>query len=174
MWKENQKFKIGITVVLGLLIIGCYIMIFMFSADSAEESSAVSQKVTEMLMRIYRAIFEENSSNVSHGASSGVNITELLEKLVRKLAHFIEYMMLGSLSYLLSYLWIKKRRYCVAVIIIQLFVSAGLDEMHQSFVPGRYASFWDVLLDLVGGMTGILLVIGIIKLKKTKKSDRLT
>ncbi len=169
MWKEKRKFKTGITILLGLLIVGCYIMIFMFSADNAEDSSAVSQKVTEVLVRIYRAVFERNNTGAVPGNAAGVSITEMMEQIVRKLAHFTEYMILGILSYLLAELWIHKKRICIGIIAAQLFISAGLDEFHQSFVPGRYASFRDVLLDFAGGMTGALLVIGIIKLKNKRK-----
>jgi hypothetical protein len=35
------------------------------------------------------------------------------------------------------------------------------DEWHQSFVPGRYASLTDVLLDIVGAMLGIGLAVWI-------------
>ncbi len=169
MGKKKRKFKIGITIVLGLLIVCCYTMIFMFSADNAEESSVVSQKVTEMLVRVYHAFFERDNTGGITGAEAGFGITEMLEKIVRKLAHFMEYMILGTLSYLLAELWINKKKICVVIIIVQLLISAGLDEWHQSFVPGRYASFGDVIIDIAGGMTGALLVIGIIKLKNKRK-----
>lgn len=44
--------------------------------------------------------------------------------------------------------------------ITMLFVSVfgALDEVHQSFVPGRFASIYDFYADLVGGGIGVLLV----------------
>ena len=174
MQKENRKFKIGITIVLGLLLVCCYVVIFLFSADNAEDSSAISRKLAEALVRFYHTVFEGDSGGGIQGTGMGFNETELVEKLIRKLAHFTEYMILGILSYLLAKTWIKQRKICVAVVAIQLFVSAGLDEFHQSFVPGRYASFWDVLLDTAGGMTGVLLVILFINLHGKNKKKRVT
>lgn len=40
-----------------------------------------------------------------------------------------------------------------------VFLSAAGDELHQYFVPGRYASFLDVLLDTWGGVCGMLFCI---------------
>lgn len=34
-----------------------------------------------------------------------------------------------------------------------------LDEWHQSFVPGRYASLTDVMLDVVGALLGVWLIV---------------
>jgi len=35
------------------------------------------------------------------------------------------------------------------------------DEFHQSFVPGRFASPWDILLNLVGIVAGTLIFLGL-------------
>ena len=35
----------------------------------------------------------------------------------------------------------------------------AFDEWHQSFIPGRYASLVDILLDLVGALLGIWLAV---------------
>ena len=43
--------------------------------------------------------------------------------------------------------------------VIWVFLSAACDEFHQYFVPGRYASVADVLLDTCGGAFGMLLCI---------------
>ena len=49
---------------------------------------------------------------------------------------------------------------------------AGTDEFHQYFVPGRHASFWDVLLDVFGGITGMLLFLGIAGIRRKQKEKR--
>ena len=69
-----------------------------------------------------------------------------------KIIHFIEYFVLG----ILLYRWFSnvemlpgKRR----VLITTLFVGimyAFTDEWHQSFVPGRDSSLFDVLFDSIG------------------------
>jgi len=44
-----------------------------------------------------------------------------------------------------------------ALLIVVLCTLYGVsDEFHQSFVPGRDASFWDVVKDLAGSALGVL------------------
>ncbi len=82
-----------------------------------------------------------------------------LEKIVRKLAHFSEYFCVGLLSYSLVLLWWKGKVWTGRILIgMQLLLSASLDEIHQYFVPGRYAAVKDVLIDCVGGITGMALL----------------
>ncbi len=53
--------------------------------------------------------------------------------------------------------WVAKSglKYVVAVI---LTLGYGLvDEWHQTFIPGRYGSFTDVSLDVVGAISGLLI-----------------
>ena len=67
-----------------------------------------------------------------------------------KLAHFIEYLMLGiALRY-----WSGdgRKRFLAGGIGF-----AALDEFHQSFIPGRHASIWDVVADTLGLVVGFLL-----------------
>ena len=58
------------------------------------------------------------------------------------------------------------------MIVVQLFLSAGADELHQYFVPGRHASFWDVLLDVSGGIVGMVLLLGLAQIRKICKANK--
>ena len=89
-----------------------------------------------------------------------------MEGLIRKLAHFLEYMCVGFLSYSLVVLWHKPARMGSLTVVLQLLISAGLDEFHQFFIPGRYASMKDVMIDVAGGITGILLIAVGIAMRK--------
>ena len=69
-----------------------------------------------------------------------------------KVVHFVEYYIFGWLLYrwFSSPDWVWGRR---GVLLMTLLVGIGYavgDEWHQSFVPGRDASFFDVLLDAAG------------------------
>ena len=44
-------------------------------------------------------------------------------------------------------------------IFIFLLIFAGLDELHQFFVPGRVASFSDVAVDMIGVLLANLLMV---------------
>ena len=72
--------------------------------------------------------------------------------VVRKLAHFTEYALLG-LVWLLC-LWAYRRRLRWAAPLCLL--TAAADETVQRFTPGRSAQFSDVVLDFAGALTGLL------------------
>ena len=79
---------------------------------------------------------------------------EQLANLIRTLAAFGGNVLL-SIAVLLIGVW--------------LFLSAAMDEFHQFFVPGRYCSLKDVLLDTCGGITGMFVCAGITILCQKRK-----
>ena len=78
---------------------------------------------------------------------------------IRKVAHFAEYGVLGlfacrAFSGSLQN-FIRNHHYILAIILF--IVVAVLDETNQSFIPARTGSPFDVLIDLSGGFTAIVL-----------------
>lgn len=156
----HSKRKISYTVIAVVLLVVLYSIIFYFSAEDGEKSSTASSKVTEFICHIYYKI------TGGGGGGGDVQGTALpLEAIIRKLAHFLEYMCVGLLSYSLVVLWRKPARLGSLLVILQLVISAGLDEFHQSFIPGRYASIKDVAIDTAGGIAGILMIMIGIKIR---------
>ena len=156
------------TAVLIVLLFLIYVMIFNFSAEDATASSGVCQKVTRWLLQIYYKL-QGNTGGLSVVIPAGE--VDEAEAVIRKLAHFTEYMLVGLLSLWIWLLWKAKRLRCSAFVLAQLVISASLDEFHQYFVPGRYASIRDVLIDTAGGLTGMLLVLLIsLCIRKSTKS----
>lgn len=153
MGRQLKKKKI-ITAIAGLCLIFVYGMIFLFSSDNAEESSVISVKITDFLIQVYYKFAGGG------GELAAVNPAYMfpIEEIIRKLAHFMEYMLVGFLSYGIAVMWIEKQRTGFWLVLLQLVVSGTLDELHQYFVPGRYASFTDVLIDTAGGVAGILIL----------------
>lgn len=83
---------------------------------------------------------------------------ELSTFIIRKGAHFTEYMILYFLSFNLLRLYInRKKAYIYSLIIV--FGYACSDEFHQLFVEGRSGQFKDVIIDTSGGVFGSLLVV---------------
>jgi VanZ family protein len=70
------------------------------------------------------------------------------DTVLRKLAHTLEYAILGFL--LLRALGRELPAFLVAV------GYAVTDEVHQHFVPGRHASPYDVLIDAFGALVGVV------------------
>ncbi|MCC6499382.1 MAG: VanZ family protein [Anaerolineales bacterium] len=89
----------------------------------------------------------------------------LVDRIIKKSGHIFEY---AVLAYCLWYaLEFRKDRRWLAW-LIALFYAAS-DEFHQSFVPGRFPSLWDVaIFDNLGALIGLWLRSGF-----WKKSDQL-
>ena len=142
------------TAVLAVLLGLLYFMIFGFSAQNAEESGSLSLRVSGKFAEIYNSLSGERMSREDLG-----RLAEGMEHSVRKLAHFAEYACMGVLVYGLLCQWMEKGRRRCLLTAAWVFLSAAGDELHQYFVPGRYASFLDVLLDTWGGVCGMLFCI---------------
>ena len=78
---------------------------------------------------------------------------------IDKLYHFIEY---GILSVLLSIALVKAppKRFptkwiWITAALISILYGAS-DELHQKFVPGRYATLADWVADVIGSIAGVL------------------
>ena len=80
--------------------------------------------------------------------------------ITRKLGHFSEYAVLGILSARAfagsANDFVQRHWFHIAVLLIVCY--ALLDEFHQIFVPGRTASIYDSAIDVVGGLTALLLI----------------
>ena len=70
------------------------------------------------------------------------------DTVLRKLAHLTEYAVLGAL------LVRALRRPQLAVLVGGLY--AVSDEVHQHFVRGRHAAWYDVVIDTVGVTIGVV------------------
>ena len=163
--ERQLRMKKVITVIAVCLLIAVYIMIFLFSADDAAESSSLSVAVTRQLMNLYYHFFSGNNNAVL----TVPVVTDDAEAIVRKMAHFTEYMAVGFLSFGIAVIWMQRIKAGIVAVTVQVFLSAGLDEIHQYFVPGRYASFRDVLIDTAGGIAGIMIVFLMYKIRKRRR-----
>ncbi len=146
------------------LTIAWMLLIFGFSAQSGSESSGISQKVSEWVVMIFTdTTFSELP----------IEQQQQIEFVIRKLAHFSEYAVLGVLFVSLVIVHQKpKAWYGIAAFASLLY--AATDEWHQSFTPNRAPALKDVLIDFSGAVTGILFVIVIqylfAKIRKYLKS----
>ena len=79
-----------------------------------------------------------------------------VEFLIRKGTHFVGYGIIGLLLFLLyrKLTW----RLPALIAIITVFSIASLDELRQTFLPGRTGIFTDVLIDTSGAICFIFLI----------------
>lgn len=146
-----MKKKIAVTVPAAVLLLALYMLIFGFSAQDGESSGTLSRLISEKCVEIFNHF---SGGHWTEGFREG--LAEYFEHPLRKLAHFAEYACMGILLYILWSQWIGKGRRLYLLILLWVFFSAAGDELHQLFVPERWGSFWDVLLDTCGGAFGML------------------
>ena len=148
-----RKFVKSILCALPMLTV--MVGIFLFSGQRGEASAGVSNGVGEWLLGIL-------SIEIPPGMSAS-NVPIVFGLTIRKLAHIFLYFLLGGTSFLfVATLPIKvaaKAKPAVSgglALVISL-IYACLDEVHQSFVPGRAAQIQDVGVDAIGFCLAIVL-----------------
>ena len=155
--KNKKKFILAI-ILLIIMVLWTY-FIFSMSMQTAEESSSVSRGLLKRLLTVIQNILWFDVE------------FQTLHNLFRKLAHFAEFFILGTLSAgfikTMSFHILFSPAYCLIIAIS--------DETIQYFTgEGRAAQLRDVLIDFSGSITGIiticLIVYIICKLKMNKKA----
>ena len=145
---KNFVIKHKASLLLFLAVICVQVFIFSFSIRDGETSSAQSSAVVELVGPAVEEILpvvkvEPTPDNVVI--------------FVRKSGHFLEFALLGIVSFLaMGSVW-KKGLFAMPAALGLAFLTACADEFIQSFSPGRASRFTDVLIDSAGALTGILL-----------------
>jgi VanZ family protein len=99
---------------------------------------------------------------------------EAIHHMIRKTGHFTGYGLLG-LAWLRSW-WMTLPRSMFLVDALLAFLgtamTASADEFHQSFLPNRTGTPWDVLLDCSGALAMQLLVYVFMRVLRPKRLER--
>ena len=162
--RKNQNKRLIISVVSGTLMLLLYLLIFTFSEQDGEQSGNLSALVSQICVDFLNLL--------SGGRWTELFLQELaiyFENPVRKLAHFTEYAILGILIDIFLSQWMRKGKRFYGTLILWIFLSAVSDELHQYFVPGRWASPLDVLLDTCGGAFAVWVITLCAKARDKKR-----
>lgn len=151
----NKRTKLLLTGVAAVGLLFLYGMIFLFSGEDASRSAARSERFTRCLVKFYYYLVGNGKSQTAGEVTGAVTTWD---GRIRELAHFMEYLGVGFLSYGILLLWYHPIWRGRLIILIQLLLSAGMDEINQRFSPGRSASVEDVLVDTAGGVIGMGLI----------------
>ena len=160
MAEKTQKH--GKWILSAAVLLWC-VVIWQFSLTPADASSATSGSVRAFLNGILTAL--------------GIPF-QFTPIMVRKIAHFTEFFILGVLLH--SALFAHRAPYRIPLAVAGVVAVATIDECIQRFVPGRAAAVLDVLLDTAGGTAGVLVFWGVfclvlyIKKKTAKKSEKIS
>ena len=119
-----------------LLVILWMIFIFVMSSFDASSSSNQSNFIIDIITSIIN-----------------IKDTGLLSLIIRKLAHFIEYFILGIL--VINFITRYDKKIIIAILLCIIYATS--DEIHQIFVPGRSCQITDIMIDSLGSIMGIYL-----------------
>ena len=159
-WIEKNSILLSL-----LLVFAVMVMIYCFSAQTGTESGAMSGKITTWVLNLVIPDFADFSPEKQETIRSTVGL------IIRKLAHFSEYALLG-LFLTLHIRQIQKRTRVVLPWLWAWGVGtlyAASDELHQGFVAGRGPSIFDVMIDSSGVIAGVLLLIWILHRRRIVK-----
>lgn len=155
-----KKIKImGFTLTLVWMII-----IFSFSHQTAKVSDEISRNiVTSFIINHYN---EYDTMD----AEEQIHFADTLDLIIRKIAHFMEYAVLGFFYSIILYSYSLDKKYgWIKFIIASSFLCllySSSDEIHQLFIAGRNGNIKDVILDTSGGVFGTVIYVLFIRFYK--------
>lgn len=158
--------KLKRIIFLILIIVNCSV-IFYFSNQVADTSSKTSGRIVNFIAQIIPSIRDMNNEEKE------ILKNDVLQPIVRKIAHFSIYTLLGI--FIMGYMWTFKRTtYQRLICSLNLGILYAIsDEVHQLFILGRSCEFRDICIDSLGVLMGIFITIIIMKIihRKTNKEN---
>ncbi|MCI8394412.1 MAG: VanZ family protein [Bacilli bacterium] len=139
-----------------ILFFGWLGLIFSFSAQQGSDSLELSNRFAIWMKQFF---------------STFAWIPFDWEFLVRKLAHFGLYFVLGAFAYWVSPEESKNRKRRIFCAFLLCILYAAFDECHQLFVAGRDGKIMDVFLDGAGSFFGILIAYFIKRFLISRKTN---
>ena len=142
--QKTSPWLIATRVLFTFALIACIVFIFSNSLQIADVSEGASGRVLGILQGILRHLGLPGAAD------------RLTMHIVRKLAHFCEYMLEGFLLTLCLRVYTRRFVRHISWPILGGLLTALTDETIQMFSDGRSSQLTDVWLDFSGAMAGIL------------------
>lgn len=152
---RTSPWLIAWRVIFTFALIGCIVFIFSNSMQVATVSEGASGRVLDFMQKVLRKLGMPGAAN------------HLTMHIIRKLAHFSEYLLEGFLFMLCLRVYTKHVLKHVSWPILGGLLTALTDETIQLFVPGRSSQVTDVWIDFSGVMTGLLvglILLGLVRM----------
>ncbi|MCI8547848.1 MAG: VanZ family protein [Bacilli bacterium] len=143
-------------IILLILLLGTFYIIFGFSSQNGEKSGELSSNITKFILKKMNYDDIENYEK----------ILKRTEIIVRKIAHFSIYTLVGLLlmSFVSTYKLKQNIRIIISLCIGILYATS--DEIHQLFIPGRSGQITDVIIDTMGVLLGIIVLLTLLEIYK--------
>ena len=153
----------ALTTIMTLGIMG---MIFFFSMEPAESSDATSGVIAEAVADILRPAWRNDPPEARK------LFYDQVQHVIRKCAHFTEFLMLGLSLRLCLESWAGPGRKLTPPSWACGTGWACLDELHQLAVDGRSGQWTDVMIDSAGVLFGVLAGLGFLTLYGRRRRTR--
>lgn len=140
-------------VVISILFIVWLLVIFLFSNQNGVSSKQLSRQVLDKIISI--------SSYVTNQPISPEKKEQIIKKyhpIIRKIAHFTIYFILGILIYLVVCFDRENKKWLLWLSIVFCILYACSDEIHQILSVGRTFKIKDIIIDTIGSLSGIFLI----------------
>lgn len=157
MWNDRRRWlfwvRTWLPVVLGILMI---------MVESTEWMGA--DNTSTPLRTLFQAIF----GHVSDAQWAAIH------HIIRKSGHFFGYGLIGLAWLRAWWMTLPRSRFLPDALLALLGTAliASADEYHQSFLPNRTASPWDVLIDCSGAIVLQLIVYVFMRVARPKRLAR--
>ena len=154
-------------IIFAILSILTFITIFMFSNQNGNKSGNTSRNFTRKVIEILQIDKHLEEDKVE-------NLIEKSQFLIRKLAHFTIYTIAGiNMMGFINTFDIEEKNKIKGVLLIGALYAIS-DEFHQMFSGDRTPAIKDVFIDSLGVLFGILIFLGIYRLKnKIRTKDNI-
>ena len=155
-------------VLSAIAVVAMCAFIFFMSAKPAVESDAMSMGIVDRIVRFFVPDFDQMD------AATQLQTAKSIEHVIRKMAHFSEYTLLGLLVTNLVRRIGRPSSTLAGAGVAWAFSTlyAVTDEVHQIFVPGRTFLVGDIFIDSGGVLTGILIFLGVSALVRRSRAHR--
>lgn len=141
--EKTSPWLIAFRVIFTLALLACVAYIFRNSLQTGAQSSLRSQAAME---------------NVNETLGL-LHLGPLSEHTIRKLAHFLEFMMEGFLLMLCLRVYTAHFVRHISWPLLGGMATAVMDETIQRFIPNRTSLVTDIWIDMMGVVAGILVAL---------------
>ena len=153
--QKTSPWLIATRVLFTFALIACIVFIFSNSMQIADVSSVASGRALTLMRKVLTRL-----------GMPGI-ASRLTDHIVRKLAHFCEYLLEGFLLMLCLRVYTRHFFKHVSWPMLCGLLTALTDETIQLFVPGRSGQVTDIWIDFSGVMTGLLvglILLGLVRM----------
>lgn len=148
MKKADGK-RILIIIIFGVLAFAILLAIWFLTSQSGKVSNQESGKLVAVIINWVDKHFSISRDDYFWKFT--------FNSILRKFAHFMEYMALGAVICTFFNFALQKCLLSGAIALVLCPTMAYIDEYRQKFIPGRTSRVFDIGVDVVGAAIGILL-----------------